>query len=269
MRLLAVKAPVVKVFNKLDDISLSDELLHGMIVKVIEETAGCNYLKVLTEYNYAGWCNKDCFCAAENIISYYSDADCLRIHSLTVDVMDRADIKGKVLCTLVKGSIVYPVNVFENGWTKVLLASSSIGYIRTSSIVPYENMCGKKNIRRAIIEDALMYLGTQYRWGGKTPYGIDCSGLCSMAYLNNGMIIHRDSGWQDGYGIKQIPVSEAMPGDLLYFKGHIALYMGNDLFIHSTLGVYGDGVRINSLNKSHALYREDLLDKLICAGTLI
>ena len=37
MRLLAVKAPVVKVFNKLDDISLSDELLHGMIVKVIEE----------------------------------------------------------------------------------------------------------------------------------------------------------------------------------------------------------------------------------------
>ena len=41
----------------------------------------------------------------------------------------------------------------------------------------------EQEFRDSIIKTALSYLGTSYRWGGKTTLGIDCSGLCQMAYL--------------------------------------------------------------------------------------
>ena len=45
--------------------------------------------------------------------------------------------------------------------------------------------------RANLIEDARLYLGTSYRWGGKTPYGVDCSGFTAMAYMLNGPF----TGW--------------------------------------------------------------------------
>ena len=45
--------------------------------------------------------------------------------------------------------------------------------------------------RESIVQTAYSYLGTQYRWGGKTACGIDCSGLAFMSYFRNGILIWR------------------------------------------------------------------------------
>ena len=102
------------------------------------------------------------------------------------------------------------------------------------------------------MKSAKKYLNTQYRWGGKTPLGIDCSGLCFMAYYLNGYLIHRDADFYKSEILKQIDYSKAQPGDLLFFPGHIGMYIGNDMFIHST-GSFGL-TRINSLNPNSKIY---------------
>lgn len=86
--------------------------------------------------------------------------------------------------------------------------------------------------------------------------GIDCSGLCSITYLINGIIIYRDSQIKEEFGMKRISKEEIQLGDLLYYPGHVAMYIGNDKYIHAT--GKSSGVVINSLNPEDEDYREDL-----------
>ncbi|MFR6589933.1 MAG: C40 family peptidase [Gallintestinimicrobium sp.] len=53
--------------------------------------------------------------------------------------------------------------------------------------------------RESIMQTAYSCLGTQYRWGGKTACGIDCSGLAFMSYFRNGILIWRDAAIKEGY----------------------------------------------------------------------
>jgi hypothetical protein len=157
------------------------------------------------------------------------------------------------------------------GWVKVRLADGREGYTREKYIGPYyaEPFTEKRELfRDRLVETAKSYLGTQYRWGGKTPLGIDCSGLTGMCYLLCGVKIYRNAAIKEGYPVKQIPFEEKKPGDLLYFPGHIAMYMGDDRYIHSTGKNGSDGVVINSLNPEHEDFRKDLLDSLQCVGSI-
>lgn len=123
-------------------------------------------------------------------------------------------------------------------------------------------------LRRNIVKTAISYLGTQYRWGGKTPLGIDCSGLCSMAYLLNGIVIYRDAIIKEEFSIHEILLENVKPGDLLYFPGHIAMYIGNGKYVHATGKNGSDEVVINSLNPDDPDYREDLPKVLKAVGSL-
>ena len=111
-----------------------------------------------------------------------------------------------------------------------------------------------------------MYLGTPYRWGGKSPEGIDCSGLCSLVYWMHGIVIFRDSSIRPEYAVRQIPVAQMAPGDLLYFPGHMAMYIGDGRYIHSSNTCHG--VVISSLNPEDETYFPLLDGKLIAAGSV-
>lgn len=122
--------------------------------------------------------------------------------------------------------------------------------------------------RQAVCAQAKKYLGTEYRWGGKSGRGIDCSGLVSSAYMQCGVLIYRDAKIVEGWPMHAIPFDEKKPGDALYFPGHIALYLGEGRYIHSTGAAVSGGVVLNSLDPADPLYREDLVKSLYAVGSV-
>jgi len=134
--------------------------------------------------------------------------------------------------------------------------------------LPQKEIVDEREFRKAVVENAMQYLGTQYRWGGRTSLGIDCSGLASESYLLSGIIIFRDAKIQPGFPVREIPKEEMLPGDLMYFPGHIAMYIGDGRYIHSTGKIGNSGVVINSLNTEAADYREDLTRSWYASGSI-
>ncbi len=108
-----------------------------------------------------------------------------------------------------------------------------------------------------IIKGAKKFLGVPFLWGGISPYGFDCSGFIRTIFQAFNIELSRDSRDQFKYGQK-IAFDNIKPADLLFFKGHVALAINTDLFIHASLGE--GGVAINSLNPKTGNFRKDLLD---------
>ncbi len=78
----------------------------------------------------------------------------------------------------------------------------------------------------AVVEFARLFIGTPYVYGGTTPDGFDCSGFTQYVYGHFGISLPRSSDAQGQVGVR-IPASEALPGDLLYWPGHVGIYTGN------------------------------------------
>jgi hypothetical protein len=99
--------------------------------------------------------------------------------------------------------------------------------------------CGTKE-KNNIIKSAFMYLNAPYLWGGKTPFGIDCSGFTQMVYKLNGYKLLRDASQQATQGEALSFIEESEPGDLAFFDNeegiitHVGLMMEDNYIIHAS-----------------------------------
>src|SRR5690606_15619684 len=72
-------------------------------------------------------------------------------------------------------------------------------------------------LKSNLIVTSFMYLNAPYLWGGKTPFGIDCSGFTQMVYKLNGYKLPRDASQQAACGDALSFIEESEPGDLAFF----------------------------------------------------
>ncbi|HOI00483.1 MAG TPA: C40 family peptidase [Bacteroidales bacterium] len=98
----------------------------------------------------------------------------------------------------------------------------------------------KNNIRQNLVNIALKYLEVPYLWGGRTAFGIDCSGLVQMVYKICGIRLRRDAEQQsmDGHALSFL--EEARPGDLAFFDDaqgriiHVGMLIDKGRILHAS-----------------------------------
>lgn len=101
--------------------------------------------------------------------------------------------------------------------------------------------------RRAIVSYAESFVGNlDYVYGGDSlKTGVDCSGFVQQIFAKYGVDLPRSSGEQAGAG-RSISSSEMKPGDIIYYGGHVAIYIGDECVVHASSP--DTGVKISSWN---------------------
>ncbi len=216
-----------------DKAELVTQLLFGDHYEVRQYSSDKKWLKVLIASDeYEGWLDaKQHHSISKEYFDYMSRAEL----KITTD-LSTSILYNKVPLAILMGSII-PISSTElfkmeeqfafNGEAKNLGQKREFEFLRIT---------------------ANRYLHAPYLWGGKTPFGIDCSGFTQMVFKICGYKLYRDARQQATQGKAVRSIEETKPGDLAFFKNsvdaitHVGIVYANHQIIHASGRVRIDGL---------------------------
>jgi len=211
------------------------QLLFGEHFRILEEQDSWCLIKIAYD-NYECWIDKKQFLPIErHTFDILNSTDSYFSNELVQIMMDN------------KTSWVFPVVI---GSTLPNFDKNECVIENQSYTYEGDHITGLLQLdqcRVGIIEAAMMYLNSPYLWGGKTPFGIDCSGLTQMVFKLNGIKLKRDAYQQAEQGETLSFVEEAEAGDLAFFDNeegkivHVGIVMDDNKIIHASGKVRIDG----------------------------
>jgi cell wall-associated NlpC family hydrolase len=211
------------------------QLLFGEAYEIAEKTK--EWLKVITEFDaYTGWIDKRIF------------------RTVSADYFQRLSGGGYTVAGQITETVLTPEN---EAYT--IPAGSTLGFATQDDTFEIDSiryrLTGQSNAplqKRSedFIETALRFLNSPYLWGGRSPFGYDCSGFTQMVYKINGARLPRDAWQQASVGRSVYTMNETARGDLVFFAGdddrvaHVGLAIPPGEIIHCS-GM----VRIDALDQ--------------------
>ncbi|WP_067146394.1 C40 family peptidase [Pseudotamlana agarivorans] len=216
-----------------DPSELVSQVLYGEIFKIIEQRKKWSKIRLAFD-KYEGWIdNKQYLEISED---HYKTLNQQPI-KLSTDLVEFIEDENQQ---------IFPISI-----------GSSLNGLTLLNHVYDGNFVDHQIEKSNIIKTAFLYLNTPYLWGGKTPFGIDCSGFTQMIYKLNGYKLLRDASQQATQGEALSFIEESEPGDLAFFDNsegtiiHVGIIMENNYIIHA----HGK-VRIDRLDHS-GIYNVD------------
>ncbi len=201
------------------------QLLFGDHYTITETTENKKWHKIKIYYDeYEGWIDaKQHYEITEEYFEQINNSD----YKITLDYTSSILFKKQVINILI-GSVL-PISTSEifkieeqlafNGDAKSLNQKRNYEFLRTV---------------------AFRYINSPYLWGGKTPFGIDCSGFTQQVFKIAGYKLQRDARLQALQGDPVEALEEAVPGDLLFFKNnngrvnHVGILLEENEVIHAS-----------------------------------
>ena len=206
---------------------LVSQLLYGDCFKINSKIKGWLEIVSLAD-QYTGW------------------IDHKQIQLISKDKAEEFSFKKNAYST----NLVDYIETSDNKLTSLILGSNISGARYLGHEFKGKSTEGKKS-KSDLLKTASLYLNSPYLWGGKTPMGIDCSGLTQMIYRINGHAIPRDASEQVKWGETLSFIDESEAGDLAFFDNqdgkiiHVGLLLQNNHIIHS----HGE-VRIDRIDQT-------------------
>ena len=202
-------------FEPSDRSELVSQVLYGEHFKILEQRKSWSKIRLAFD-TYEGWVDNKQYL---EILKNEFDALQKESPKLSSDIVEFITDENNELYTIPLGSSL-------NGLK--LLNHTHDGHT-TENINPKDH----------IIKTAFIYLNSPYLWGGKTPFGIDCSGFTQMVYKLNGYNLLRDASQQAMQGEALSFIEESEPGDLAFFDNsegdivHVGIIMKDNYIIHA------------------------------------
>lgn len=222
------------------------QLLFGELFEILETTEKWLYIRLFQD-QYEGWIDRK---MALLVSDGYAHQYIVEDPVLTTEVFNIVTKEGDYGHKLLVAGSVLP---FFDARTKRL----TLGEDHYTLISKMKEV-GIDTLRELIISNALMFYNTPYLWGGRTPYGIDCSGLVQMVYRMVGISLPRDASQQVQKGQNLSFIEEALPGDLAFFGDetgtitHVGILWEQNRIVHAS-----GRVRVDRIDH-HGIFNEEL-----------
>jgi hypothetical protein len=204
-----------------DRSEIVSQVLYGEHFEVLETQNQWSKIKLQFD-DYEGWVDSKQY----QIISEKSFKDLSKdAIILNSDLVEYVTNPSNVLLPIPLGASLSFLN-----HTEINIENFEFEGMRISGVKP----------KADLITTSFMYLNAPYLWGGKTPFGIDCSGFTQMVYKLNGYKLLRDASQQSTQGEALSFIEESEPGDLAFFDNeegkiiHVGIMMEDNYIIHAS-----------------------------------
>jgi hypothetical protein len=221
-----------------------NQALFGELYRIVDSEGSWKKIRLSFD-DYEGWLDT-------LQIHPLAEAEYLRLfHSATAITLDLVQLLSNetrhTLMPVVMGSSLpgFEGSRFRAGEDLFYFDGQTSGNLQHEKA---EKPSGPAEIRESLLKNANLYRNAPYQWGGRSPFGIDCSGFVQMVYKLQGIPLLRDASRQANQGEIVSLLAEACPGDLAFFDDHdgnivhVGLLLDTQRIIHCSGSVRIDAI---------------------------
>jgi len=226
------------IYKKPDVVSeVTSQILYGEKFKIISKNKSWIKIKVLYD-NYIGYIkNKD----------YTKDhKPTHKIFILKANIYNKQKNKTKYFLPFASR-----ISIIQE--SKKFIEFEKNKWIKKSDVKNIDH------IEKDYLKIFKFFLKTKYVWGGKTYRGIDCSAILQLFFYYNNKFYPRDTKDQIKYSIQKNKSGVFKKGDIIFWKGHVAVCINSQKLIHA----YGPEKKVLIMNITETINRIERTAKLI------